>query len=220
MKKAITTTNLISGALLFAAAGGFRGVLTYVTVNQSRSGENLMSNRNQRARLPFFLNRYFRMVIVSVMALALAGCGSEPPEGEYSQASEQGAATLPGDDAMDSPVRPDSLPSQIPLPDDYIVIATRSSVTDTYGRDTTLVFALPGSVDEWVKVYEEVLNAEFENVERQMDMFGHPWTFAIPEFEDVNLFVTRNHGHFDGGSVPDTSEYPVLLTLTMVENAR
>jgi len=178
-----------------------------------------MSNHNQRACLLFSLNRLLRLVVVSIMALAMAGCSGEPSGSDNSQAAEQGAANLPGDDATESPVRPDNLPAQIPLPDDYIVVGRRSSVNVTYGRSISLVFALPGSVDEWVEVYEKVVNAEFENVERRMDLFGKPWAFAMPGFDDVQLFIQSNHGYFDGGRVPDTSEYPVLLTLLMVENA-
>ncbi len=178
-----------------------------------------MSNHNQRACLLFSLNRFLRLVVVSMMALAMAGCSGEPSGSDNSQASEQGAAALPDDDATETPVRPDNLPEQMPLPDDYIVIASRSSVGATYGKDITLVFALPGSVDEWVEVYETVVHSEFEYIERREDEEGKPWAFATPEFELVNLYVTNNHGLFDGGAVPDTSEYPVLLTLTMIENA-
>ena len=99
----------------------------------------------------------------------------------------------------------------------YLILRDMSGYSSIYGRAIRINIALPGTADEWEQVYEEALNAAYENVARQMQVTGRPWKFSTPDFEIASLYVTENRGQFDTATL-ESSEFPVVLAIMMHEH--
>lgn len=147
------------------------------------------------------------MVLITACSTDETKNKQEASQAETSlQMTEQAAQTLP-----------DFFPKQIPLPDDYIVVRNGSRVSGQFGREVEMNIALPGTIEEWVETYEEVLMSEFEDVKFQEDRNSLQWRFHGHGFDYGVLYLNENQGHLDRGKI-DSGHLPVILTLKMTEH--
>ncbi len=157
------------------------------------------------------------LVLVGLAAVMLVGCGGSDSEGQQVD-QNAGAQSTTTTEALPSDEVSDFLPDSIPLPDEYIVLRNDSRREGSHGAEIGLNIALPGSVDEWLEVYAEALEQNFENVELTEDPSSRSWRFQFQGqgFEVGNLYLNPNRGYLDRGDI-DSSHLPVILTIGMTE---
>lgn len=157
------------------------------------------------------------LVLIGLPTFVLVGCGGSDSEDQPvdQSAGTQASATPETGSTADVP---DFFPESIPLPDEYIVLRNDSRREGSHGAEIGLNIALPGSIDEWLEIYGDALEQNFENVELTEDPSSRSWRFQFQGqgFEVGNLYLNSNRGYLDRGDI-DSSHLPVILTIGMTE---
>jgi hypothetical protein len=157
------------------------------------------------------------LVLIGLPAVALVGCGGSDSEDQQVDQSA-GTQSMATHEIGSTAEVPDFLPESIPLPDEYIVLRNDSRREGSHGAEIGLNIALPGSIDEWLEIYGDALERNFENVELSEDPSSRSWRFQFQGqgFEIGNLYLNPNRGYLDRNDI-DSSHLPVMLTIGMTE---